>query len=105
MSSEGSGSPAKEGREGRRKKQQRSFTSLRGFGTTIPTPEQPGGIRDLGRHSQWAAGPTCQPTAEQAAGGAGKGHHAGRNTFCRPQTPSTPTGLRYQRLVSPGLPT
>lgn len=38
MSSEGSGSPAKEGREGRRKKQQWSFASLRGFGTTTPTP-------------------------------------------------------------------
>lgn len=38
MSSEGSGLPAKEGWEGRRKKQQWSFTSLRGFGTTTPTP-------------------------------------------------------------------
>lgn len=38
MSAEGSGSPAKEGREGRRQKQQWSFTSLRGFGTTTLTP-------------------------------------------------------------------
>lgn len=110
MSSEGSGLPAKEGWEGRRKKQQWSFTSLRGFGTTTPTP---GAAR---RHERsWeskccqtipvgSGQPKCQIKAEQseAAGRAvSRGHQARRNAFCRPQTQAPPTGMyRHQRLVS-----
>lgn len=68
-----------------------------GFGTTIPTPGMPRGMKDLRggkcwQTIQWAAGPRCQIKAEQSgpAGGVASRGHQAEGT---PLPPSTQTQI------------